>query len=162
MKKIFCLLFVLGVGLNSFAQKVTDETALSELTSDESICLSGPSNNFMIVFRGNWGKFDYARISNVSVSTSWSYVSIRNEGTPAVILSPEAFLNTAPCYTLGFVRATITVYNSNHVASKVATVQLNSIFYYDYPVNNSSMYYEYYIPNGAWEYLMVPSLPDEL
>ena len=142
MKKLSLILFVVVLGLGSFAQK--------------QAC-SAPGNNFMVAYRGSWGKFDYALVSNVTTSTASSNIIQINQGGPAILFSYLAFCNTTPCYTLGFVRATITVYNSNHQAYKAATVQLNNLFYYDYPLNwGTYVYCEYYIPNTAWSYYQTP------
>ncbi|HCT29607.1 MAG TPA: hypothetical protein DIW31_02485 [Bacteroidales bacterium] len=156
MKNLSFLLLTIVFGLNTFAQKVSTDATLQLGTEEQIACKSGPDKNFMIVFRGNWGKFNYALLSNVSTSTSTSNIISINQGSPGIVLSPNAFLNTTPCFTLGFIKATVIVYNSDHAPFMSATVQLNSIFYYDYPVNNSFMYYEYYIPDNAWQLYMVP------
>jgi len=111
---------------------------------------------FMIAIRGNWGYRDYALVTNISTSTSTSNILSVNAGAAGLTLSYNAFLNTIPCYTLGYVNVTVVAYDSNRKAYKSVEIHLNSIFYYDYPVNNSSRYYEYYIPDNAWQYLMVP------
>ena len=123
----------------------------------ETVSMSGPDKNFLIVFRGNWVKFQYAVVKNVTTSTSSSNIIHINQGGPGILFSPNAFLNTTPPYTLGYVRATIVVYNSDDVPLKSATVQINNIFYYDYPLNMGAYrYFEYYIPNSAWQLYMVP------
>lgn len=149
MKRLSLLLFAIILGLSSYGQKG---------------CLSLPYD-FQIAFRGNWDPhFEFARVSDVSSSTSPSNIIAINElGGANIEISHCAFENTNPCYVLGYIRAKITVYKHIHdpfgdydKPYKYAIVQLNNIFYFDYPINGTHRYCEYYIPNSSWHLIENP------
>ncbi len=151
MKRLSLLLFVIILGLSSYSQSRDCGKACPDL-------------NFLIAFRGNWDPhFEYALVSEVSSSTSPSNIIWINQGGSGILLSYKAFINTTPCYTLEFIRAKITVYKHIHdpfggydKPYKYAIVQLNNLFYYDYPINGPYRYCEYYIPYGSWCFIENP------
>lgn len=144
MKRLTLLLLAVVLGLSSYAQK--------------SSLLLGPDKNFLITFHGNWDRMESATVSIVTASISQSDIISINQGGPQIYLSYTAFLNTTPCYTVGYITATITVHSSTGRALRAATVQLKNIFYYDYPLNLTYFrYYDYYIPDGAWRLFDVPT-----
>jgi hypothetical protein len=143
MKRLSLLLFVIILGLSSYAQKG---------------CL-GLINNFEIDFRGNWDQFEYAVVSNVTSSTPASnIIAINVLGGANILLSHYAFENTNPCYVLSNIHATITVYKRfTGQELRSARVHLYNLFYFDYPINVDNRYCEYQIPTSAWQISQYPT-----
>jgi len=152
MKRLIVFFIAAAMGLSSMAQ-----------TKDCG--KSGPSVPFRIVVKYNAHQGEMASVTVTATSTTTNNVIGTFPGYPypGVDLAPAAFLNTSPCFTLGYVRISISVRNASGQVYKGTSFSINNIFFYDYPVVNGMMLMEYTIPNNVmWWHMATPDYPSTL
>ena len=147
MKRLIVMCFAVAMGLAAMAQ-----------TTDCG--KSGPNKPFRIFVKYNAHKGESASITVTGTSTATSNIINTFYGNPfpAVDLAPAAFLGTSPCFTLGYIRLSISVRNANGDVYKGTSFTLSNIFYYDYTLVNGMMQMDYTIPaNAIWWQAIVPN-----
>lgn len=152
MKKLILFFVAIAMGFTSVGQ-----------TTDCG--KSGPSKPFRIIVKYNAHPGEMASVTVNGTSTASSNIIGTFPGYPfpGVDLTPAAFLGTSPCFTLGFIRLSISVRNANGDVYKGTSFSINNVFYYDYPLVNGMMQMEYTIPsNVMWWHMNTPDLPNKI